>query len=222
MQVFLNPKSMKGVLSSRKRSRPTENIFRRTDFPKLVQWEILRWVIRFTQQPELLKHLCLISKVWHLALTDWSFWYPIFEDVRIQRQKLVPPGIQYLIRPPSLVHLNPIQLYTTKLPAHGKWFSGFATVIRGASLYEGSVWGNLPHGSGVLYEHAGQKSPALRYHGGFKQNHLHCTTGDCEYLMGDGTVFKGNIEYRDRNYHCQGLFKYSDQHAQFPGMLIDN
>ena len=210
--------------SSRKRNRAKagNHYFHWTDFPRLIQWEILRWVITMTRDPQFLKNIRLVSKVWNDTLTDWIFWFPIFEKIRIERQKLVPEGIEYLVRPESLKHLNPIDLYATKIPVQGKWPSGLGTVIRGGSLYEGNLWGGLFHGPGALYEHSGNLSPALRYQGHFKEHHLHCIDGECEYLMSDGTVFNGTIEYRNGHYYCNGLFRYSDQHPRFPGKNFSN
>ena len=141
--------------------------------------------------------------------------------IRIHRQKLIPAGIEYLIRPDPLKHLSPIDLYAIKQPIEGQWRSRFGTIITGGSLYEGNLWGGLFHGSGILYEHSGKRSPALRYQGKFKEHHLHCVgTNECEYLMSDGTVFNGTIEYRDGSYYCNGLFWYSEQHPRFPGTFL--
>lgn len=226
-QVFLKSREvMRGSITTRKRSRSTnatttienQSIFNWTDFPKLVQWEILRWVITITRDPQLLQQLCLVSKLWNQLLNDWLLWFPIFETIRNERESIVPPGIEYLVRPNSLRHLNPINLFATKILADGEWPSGLGTVIRHRrSLFEGSLWGGRFHQSGVLYEHASEHSPAFRYQGRFKEHHLSCTDGHCEYLMGDGTVFNGCIEYRDRQHYCNGLFRYSDTHPRFAG-----
>ena len=186
-------------------------------FPTLVQWEILRFVVKITQDPDFLRTLQRVCKSWNSVLLDWTFWAPVFAEIKNQRQRLVPKGIGYLVQPNPLKHLNPIDLYATKKPIHGQWCSGFGAVIQSGVLYEGQFWGGLYHGPGILYEGASPRSPALRYQGNFKEHHLHCTDGDSEYLMGDGTVFKGNIKFKNNNYYCYGLFRYPDNHPEFPG-----
>ena len=176
------------AVSARKRARTAEHQASHIAWdvlPKLVAYLILRHLIPQTT-PDYIRCVRFVCVQWSRAFRSWWLWYPIFNEIALARQKLVPN--QYVIRPSALRCLDFVSLWETKLPlpTGSEFYTGYGCITSDVGLYEGQLVANRKHGPGVLY------NTTFRYIGQFKMNQFH--EKHCEYLLGNGDLFVGTCK----------------------------
>ena len=157
------------AVSARKRRRTPESEHSKIAWdvlPKLVAYLILRHLIRQTT-PDYIRCVRFVCVQWSRAFRSWWLWHPIFNEIALARQKLIPN--QYVIRPSALRCLDFVSLWQTKLPLpkDAEFYTGYGCIASDVGLYEGQLVANRKHGPGVLY------NTTFRYIGQFKMNQFH-------------------------------------------------
>jgi len=194
-------------------------------FDTLLVYKILQALVS-TSTPDYIQNVVqLVCKQWQNVLCNqWFFWKPIFDKLANERQKLLSPGLVYQIRPQVFSHLNCLQLWKTKFPVSidsTDIFSGVGCrFFKHGGFYEGQIAGNRFHGLGVLYQTAGDRSPAFRYNGQFKWNDFSGT--GCEYAMANGDIFTGECrKSANGQYLCNGKWDYHTG-DRYIGEILEN
>lgn len=186
--------------------------------PKLVVYLILQNLIRISS-PDYIRVISRTCLQWQRYFRDAFLWKPIFEEIAKSRQSFMPPGIDYLIRPPSLSHLDFISLWETKHPIPSiDCYCGLGAKIDHGSVYEGGFSANRAQGAAVLYQTGGSRSPSFRYVGKFQMDHF---TGNCEYLLANKDRFTGTCKFVNQQYLCNGTWEYHDG-SIYTGEVLEN